>query len=216
MRITLVCTLTAATAALTGCIGTNDFSDPITETLARTPLMYKADIQQGNVVTQEQINKLEPGMDRRQVRFILGTPMLMDTFHQDRWDYVYTLKPGGEKMERKRISVFFRDDRLIKIEGDLRPGVDPGESEKESLVKVPDYKEKKGFLDSTLKAVGLKDEARRIDDSNTEQGSDVKSTEQTKKSDDTATTTALSETGEAAKENVSEEANKVDSTAETR
>ena len=164
MRIHLVCTLSASLLVLSGCIGTNDYSDPITDTLARTPLMYKPDIQQGNVVTQAQINKLEPGMDRRQVRFIMGTPMLMDTFHQDRWDYVYTMKPGGKKAEMKRVALYFKDDRLMKIEGDFRPGVDDGSVEKESLVRVPDHKEEGGFVDSTLKSIGLRDKTKRIED----------------------------------------------------
>ena len=57
--------------------------------------IYKLDVQQGNVVTQEAVNQLKPGMNKRQVRYIMGSPLLVDVFHQTRWDYVYTNQPGG-------------------------------------------------------------------------------------------------------------------------
>src|SRR5690606_17744119 len=57
------------------------------------PGVYKIDIQQGNVVTQDMINQLRPGMTRRQVRFIMGNPMITDTFHPNRWDYLYSIQP---------------------------------------------------------------------------------------------------------------------------
>ena len=203
MRIHLVCTLSASLLVLSGCIGTNDTSDPITDTLARTPLMYKPDIQQGNVVTQAQINKLEPGMDRRQVRFIMGTPMLMDTFHQDRWDYVYTMKPGGKQTDMKRVALYFKDDRLMKIEGDFRPGVNDGAEEKESLVRVPDHKEESGFVDSALKSIGLRDKTKRVEDIKKEEAESATNVEEAK-------TEALTQGSEAVKEAVTEEANKVE------
>ncbi|RMG27455.1 MAG: outer membrane protein assembly factor BamE, partial [Gammaproteobacteria bacterium] len=65
-----------------------------TRTLERLPFVYRIDIQQGNVVTQEQIDQLRPGMTREQVRYLLGTPLVQDTFHPERWDYVYYFKPG--------------------------------------------------------------------------------------------------------------------------
>ena len=213
MRIHLVCTLSASMLALSGCIGTDDYSDPITDTLARTPLMYKPDIQQGNVVTQAQINKLEPGMDRRQVRFIMGTPMLMDTFHQDRWDYVYTMKPGGKQTEMKRVALYFKDDRLMKIEGDFRPGVDDGSAEKEALVRVPDHKEESGFVDSTLKSIGLRDKTKRIEDIQKEEEKTEKAVEEATKNTEEAKTEALTQAGEAVKEAVVEEAKKAEAAA---
>ena len=62
------------------------------------PGVYKIDIQQGNVVTQDMIDQLRPGMTRRQVRFIMGNPLLVDTFHANRWDYLYSLQPGGGEL----------------------------------------------------------------------------------------------------------------------
>ena len=85
---------------------------------------YRMDIQQGNVVTQEMIDKVKPGMTRSQVRFALGTPLVVDAFHQDRWDYVYFLQKAGTVVEQRRIAVYFKDDRLSRIEGDVVP-VDP-------------------------------------------------------------------------------------------
>jgi outer membrane protein assembly factor BamE len=82
---------------------------------------YRAEVQQGNVVTQDMIAKLQPGMTRSQVRFALGTPLLVDPFRQDRWDYVYMLMKQGEVKERRRIVVVFRDDKLVAMEGDVAP-----------------------------------------------------------------------------------------------
>jgi|SRR5262245_17868274 len=82
---------------------------------------YRAEVQQGNVVTQDMIAKLQPGMTRSQVRFALGTPLLVDPFRQDRWDYVYMLMKQGEVKERRRIVVVFKDDRLVALEGDVAP-----------------------------------------------------------------------------------------------
>jgi outer membrane protein assembly factor BamE len=83
---------------------------------------YKMDIQQGNVVTREMLARLQPGMTRSQVRFALGTPMVVDPFRDDRWDYVYLLAKGGEVTEQRRVVVVFKDDKLVRIEGDVVPG----------------------------------------------------------------------------------------------
>lgn len=82
---------------------------------------YKIDIQQGNVVTQEMVSKLKPGMTRNQVRFILGTPLVVDPFHADRWDYVYLFQKGGGTPEQRRIAVIFQGDKLVRVEGDVVP-----------------------------------------------------------------------------------------------
>ena len=88
------------------------------------PGVYKIDIQQGNVVTQDMIDQLRPGMTRRQVRFIMGNPLLQDTFNTNRWDYLYSLQPGGGKRQQERMSVFFNEsDQLVSLSGDFMPGV---------------------------------------------------------------------------------------------
>ena len=82
---------------------------------------YKIDIQQGNVLTQEMVAQLKPGQTRDQVRFILGTPLLTDVFHQERWDYVYTYRNGRTSaVESRQFSVYFdKNNRLEKASGDI-------------------------------------------------------------------------------------------------
>ena len=88
------------------------------------PGVYKIDIQQGNVVTQDMIDQLKPGMTRRQVRFIMGNPLITDTFHANRWDYLYSIQPGGRQRYQERISLMFDgEDQLIGLAGDFMPGV---------------------------------------------------------------------------------------------
>ncbi|HBX56343.1 MAG TPA: outer membrane protein assembly factor BamE, partial [Pseudomonas sp.] len=82
------------------------------------------DIQQGNVVTQDMIDQLRPGMTRSQVRFIMGNPLLTDTFHANRWDYLYSIQPGGGQRLQERVSVVFDgNDQLAGLAGDFMPGV---------------------------------------------------------------------------------------------
>lgn len=85
------------------------------------PGVYKINVEQGNIVTQEVIEQLEPGMSRRQVRFILGTPLVEDTFNRNRWDYPYEIKNGDEITRKAQVSVFFDNDRLIDVRGDYLP-----------------------------------------------------------------------------------------------
>lgn len=94
--------------------------------------VYKTEIQQGNVVTQEMIDKLKPGMTRSQVRFVLGTPLVTDMFHPARWDYYYYLRRTNEETgEAQRLTVIFKDDLLMKVQEDARIKSDtpaPGDS----------------------------------------------------------------------------------------
>lgn len=118
----------------------------------KIPAVYRIDIQQGNVITQEMLDQLEPGMERRKVRYILGTPMLTDTFNESRWDYYYSYTQGTSQPVRRRISVFFEGDKLARIEGDIRPAnvrrsVSP---RKETIVTVPPDTEGEGIF-SALK-----------------------------------------------------------------
>ena len=86
--------------------------------------LYKIDIPQGNIVTEEMVSQLQPGMTYNQVRFILGTPLLVDVFHQTRWDYVYSYQPGfpakppKNVREEKRLKVYFVDMKLDRFEFD--------------------------------------------------------------------------------------------------
>jgi outer membrane protein assembly factor BamE len=86
--------------------------------------VYRMEIQQGNYLTQEMVSQLQPGMTRDQVRFVLGTPLLLDIFHDDRWDYVYRRgRAGSREIEERRLSVFFENDRLVRVEGDVTTGL---------------------------------------------------------------------------------------------
>ena len=89
------------------------------------PGVYKIDIPQGNVVTQEMVNQLRPGMTHSQVRYVLGTPLVTDTFSDGRWDYIYSIKEGDGQRYQERISVFFDSGKLSRLSGDFRPGVEP-------------------------------------------------------------------------------------------
>jgi len=85
------------------------------------PGVYKIDIQQGNVITQDMVDQLRPGMTKLQVQYVMGTPLINDTFDQSRWDYVYSLQPGGEARQQESISLFFEDDVLSHFNGDFIP-----------------------------------------------------------------------------------------------
>lgn len=87
----------------------------------RFPGVYRATIQQGNVVTQEMVDRLRPGMTRRQVRFVLGEPVVANAFRADRWDYLYTIQIGAQERQQQRLTVYFDGDTLSYFEGDFVP-----------------------------------------------------------------------------------------------
>ncbi len=129
---------------------------------------YKIDIQQGNVVSQAMIAKLKVGMTRAQVRFALGSPLIVDPFRTDRWDYVYMYQKQGQEAQRRRITIFFEEDRLSRIEGDVVPAATAPEPEKpaagprpaappkpESAEKQEKPKEEKGFFGRMLDKIGF-------------------------------------------------------------
>ena len=79
---------------------------------------YRIEIQQGNFISQDMIGQLKPGMSKEQVRLALGTPLLTDIFHADRWDYVYWRERPGTKLEQRKLTVFFEDGKLMRLDGD--------------------------------------------------------------------------------------------------
>ncbi len=136
-------------------------TDWIPDALDKAPLIYRPTIQQGNVITQDQVNQLEPGMSRRQVRFVLGSPTLRDVFHDDRWDYPYTEGVGSTPQEFKYLSVFFENDQLVRVAGDLHPQPESERKpvEKPSVVKVPDWEpEPRTLWDYVTDAVTFDDD----------------------------------------------------------
>jgi len=80
---------------------------------------YRIDVRQGNYITQDMVAKLKPGMTRDQVRFALGTPLVADMFHADRWDYVYRFQPGRGEVQLRRLVVFFEEGKLVRVGGDV-------------------------------------------------------------------------------------------------
>lgn len=148
----------------------------------KIPGVYRIDIQQGNDVNQEMINKLKPGMTKRQVAYVMGTPLLIDTFHPDRWDYLYSFHPGNGKREQRRITLFFNQYKLSHIEGDTRivSREDlPQQERKDKNVVVPLTEKKTGFFQGLLNTIGLGDDDEDIVDPDPKD---------TTKSDETAVT----------------------------
>jgi len=99
------------------------------------PRLYKITVQQGNVITQEMVDQLKPGMTRSQVAYIMGEPILRNTFSEDRWDYVYSVLLPGYFEQDVRLSLFFEDDVLAYFTGDFAPTAsqpDEGESTAEA------------------------------------------------------------------------------------
>lgn len=82
---------------------------------------YKLDVQQGNVVTSKMLLQLRPGMTQSQVRFIMGTPLIQDSFHGKRWDYVYQMREKGKIIEQRRVILDFENDLLKAVRGDVVP-----------------------------------------------------------------------------------------------
>lgn len=80
---------------------------------------YRIDVRQGNHVTQEMMAQLQTGQSKDQVRYILGTPLVTDIYHAERWDYIYRFQPGRGEAEQRRVTIIFSDDKLARIEGDV-------------------------------------------------------------------------------------------------
>ena len=95
--------------------------------------LFRVEIQQGNYITKEQVEQLRPGMTKREVRYVMGTPLVVDPFHEKhRWDYFYAYSPDlGTEFEKRRITLFFKDDKLDRIAGDV-DGTDLAEAYQES------------------------------------------------------------------------------------
>ena len=82
---------------------------------------YRPDIQQGNFVSKEMLAQLQVGQTREQVKFILGTPLMMDIFHADRWDYPFYLARGDGELTTARVTVYFKDDKVTRFDGGNLP-----------------------------------------------------------------------------------------------
>jgi outer membrane protein assembly factor BamE len=157
MQKVLICS--AIGASLWGCAGAQQKAEyqPPSSTLDRLPFVYQMPVQQGNIITEEVVDRLEPGMTKSQVRYLLGTPMLEDIFHTNRWDYTYTLRRAHQDIQIKRLTLFFQNDALTKVEGYIRPNPARAASRKSSeiIVEVPDWKDDRGFLSKLFSKIGI-------------------------------------------------------------
>lgn len=115
---------------------------------------YKLDVQQGNVVTSKMLLQLRPGMTKSQVRFIMGTPLIQDSFHDKRWDYVYQLRENGKVTEQRRVILDFENELLKSVRGDVVPTGSERAKETEApvdtgtrIVKPVAKPEEKGLMD---------------------------------------------------------------------
>ncbi|MBI1906317.1 MAG: outer membrane protein assembly factor BamE [Rhodocyclales bacterium] len=110
---------------------------------------YRIDVRQGNYVDQEMVSQLKKGMTRDQVRFVLGTPLVVDPFRTDRWDYVYLFRPGRGEGLKRTVSVFFVADRLDHVDGDVAAATDgaseaaPQPVERSRVIEISAPEEKK-------------------------------------------------------------------------
>ncbi len=86
----------------------------------RFPGVYRIDIPQGNLVEEENVSQVKIGMEPRQVRYLLGTPLIRDTFNQDRWDYYYSLREGTNTTVQHHVSIFFANGRVTSIKDQLK------------------------------------------------------------------------------------------------
>jgi len=122
------------------------------------PLVYKIDIAQGNVVTQDMLAQLKPGMPKDKVRFIMGTPLIVDTFHDNRWDYIYSFQKGGGERKQRKITLYFEDNALTRVAGDVEPAQEALKVERHNEVTVTVPGEAKpSLMDRVKSSVGLGD-----------------------------------------------------------
>ncbi len=87
--------------------------------------VYKVDIQQGNTLEAEKVAQLQPGMSKQQVTFLLGTPLIQDPFHANRWDYVYSFKPGNGSLKKQHLTLYFKGNTLSRIDRSAFTGYTP-------------------------------------------------------------------------------------------
>jgi outer membrane protein assembly factor BamE len=159
MRKLLILLMVPAVVIPAGCARDNKEDDYRSSALSNLPFVYKMTVQQGNILGEDMVDQLELGMSKAQVRYVLGTPLLTDMFHTDRWDYTYTIRRGHKPMETKRLTLWFQDDQLVSIEGDLRPNPQRAVAAQENrqlVVEVPDWQDNRGIINRTLNTIGVK------------------------------------------------------------
>jgi outer membrane protein assembly factor BamE len=142
-RVRRTATLLAAVAMLAGCQSVSDATSAMATSMSAVtgwaPTFlgpYRPDVHQGNIITQEMVDQLRQGMSREQVRFMLGTPLLTSDFHKDRWDYPYYLNPLKGPIQSRRLTIFFKDNKIERFVSDEMPS----ETIADSMILGPNAK----------------------------------------------------------------------------
>jgi outer membrane protein assembly factor BamE len=126
----------------------------------KTPSVYRIDIQQGNDITQEMISQLKQDMSKSQVAYVMGTPLIIDTFNPDRWDYLYSFRPGNGLREQRNITIYFKQDKLDRLTGDTRIATSDELTPAlriDSNVIVPLSDKKIGFFNDLKQTIGIEE-----------------------------------------------------------
>jgi len=133
--------------AMTGCATVDEYMPTL-----RSFGVYKLDINQGNYLSQDMVDKLKVGMTKPQVRTVLGTPLLTPIFRDNRWDYLYEYQRQGKVIEHRQFTVYFAEDKVARWEGDEMPQsmVDVNRIAVDKALKHIPSAEDKGFLDKIL------------------------------------------------------------------
>jgi outer membrane protein assembly factor BamE len=129
------------------------------------PWVYKIDIEQGNIIEQEAVDQLIPGLTKDQVRFILGSPINIDTFNQQRWDYIYSMSRGGGGHRQERLSLYFVGDRLEYFQGDFIPSdaMEDEQAAEEDIIEEQQKQAKAELLDQNVDQTASGDMANTQD-----------------------------------------------------
>ncbi|MEX2479815.1 MAG: outer membrane protein assembly factor BamE [Gammaproteobacteria bacterium] len=173
---TIVVLVLASLLVLGGCSGSGIPGLSRLPSPRDLPFIHKIDIQQGNVITQDMLAQLTPQMDKKKVLFIMGSPIIEDTFNAERWDYIYTFEPGGGDPERRLITLYFKDDKLDRVGGDVTPAEAPlvATLHHDTTVDVPKFK-KKSVLTKIKDTLPFVEESKyEIADEEDEQAEDGK------------------------------------------
>lgn len=149
MKTVLIYTFSFFVLFLSGC------------TKDKIPGVYRINIQQGNDITQDMVSQLKPGMTKNQVAYVMGTPLIIDTFHPNRWDYIYSFRPVNGDREQRRITVYFKGETLDYLSGDTRivaRGEMPKTVKVDSDVVVPLSDKKVGLIEDIKEKIGMEDD----------------------------------------------------------
>lgn len=161
-KLLILLAIATSMAQLTACTVIDSMGGMVVGGIDKLPFVYRIEIRQGNIVTQKMVDQLRPGMDQRQIIFLLGTPLLVDPFNSNRWDYFYTLKNEDTGTEQKLITLIFEDGQLVSFSGNYKPNTNPEHlSINTEVVNVPAREvEKKGILERMLHFIGIEYEEK--------------------------------------------------------